>query len=287
MLKSLVTVTALAATISASPFGNSPYGYNTCHNGSIFTTERGTWKVSCGTDRPARDFMRLELDTFNDCIVACTSTDECVNAYYTHGHCHLRSSAPNNQVVNNSSESVVCIQEDLSYKPCKDGEYQSKTGGQYNVSCSAEYIGSDLFSFQDHTFAGCLEACDEEPSCDAITLRDGHCFLKANVTDAIDTEDSMSAEKLLFAPKPPVIPHPHPHKNNTSSSENGTLPIRPCTQPPSSRYANLSNGACDWTLPIPRPPHLPHYPRPKLPGPMTKRPSKRPSSNSTILSSGI
>jgi hypothetical protein len=65
--------------------------------------------------------------------------------------------------------------------PLETFRYKATSKKQFEITCGADYYGSDLGSVRwPGSFEGCLELCDAEPLCLAVSYNVG-CYLKGGV----------------------------------------------------------------------------------------------------------
>ncbi|OJD35908.1 apple protein [Diplodia corticola] len=177
---------------------------NSASDGVKYTSSKGTFLVECGVDYAGGDMGSSNTASFAACIEDCASTDGCIDVSYVTGSCYKKNVL--NDPVSLSyvwSAKLVASDTDSSSTatitsaattaaatatataltcPSSNGTITGmSTGGTYEILCAIDYAGGDFKEVDTPTFEECLEACDDNEGCVAISYVAPSCYLKSEL----------------------------------------------------------------------------------------------------------
>ncbi|KAF9700726.1 hypothetical protein EKO04_001397 [Ascochyta lentis] len=172
-------------------------------DGVKYTSKKGTFLVECGFDHYGGDMGSSSKDTFAACIEDCAATEGCVDISYVWGTCYkkntLNDGGPAGHVwsaklitsgtdsTGTSPDTKTDTKTDTTKVtpitcPASNGKTPSiSSGGTYEITCGTDYWGGDFKSLETASFDLCLEACDKNDACQAVSFVAPSCYLKNEV----------------------------------------------------------------------------------------------------------
>ncbi|KAL1614919.1 hypothetical protein SLS54_009368 [Diplodia seriata] len=175
-------------------------------NGIKYTSAKGTFLVECGLDYAGGDMGSSSTASFEACIEDCASTDGCIDVSYVYGSCYKKNVLNTGVAVDyvwsaklvesdtDSSSSTATITSAATTAtatatataitcPGSNGTTTGmSTGGTYEILCAIDYAGGDFKEVDTPTFEECLEACDKNDGCVALSYVAPSCYLKNELT---------------------------------------------------------------------------------------------------------
>ena len=178
------TAKLITTNVPLSCENNASDGLTYQAAGSIFT-------ITCGKDYAGGDLLGLSTTSFEDCIQACDSNNECVNVAFVYGVCYLKKEqqpAVDNTAVWGAVRTVVsATASPTTASPtasptalsCENNasnnvEYTTSKNGLYQIMCGVDYGGGDLLGTTTDTFEDCIAACDDNADCIDVRYGDSN-----------------------------------------------------------------------------------------------------------------
>ena len=146
------------------------------------------------------DMGSSNKDTFAACIEDCAATDGCVDVSYVWGTCYKKNAINEGgaaghvwsaQLVASGTGSTSTTPDTEKTDatkvipitcPASNGKTPSmSSGGTYEITCGIDYAGGDFKSLDTASFDLCLEACDTNDACQAVSYVAPSCYLKNEV----------------------------------------------------------------------------------------------------------
>lgn len=147
----------------------------------------GKYKVICGTDYEGGDSGNsLTGVSFEACMDACDSANDCVDVTFMGGNCYLK-----NKLMSAQVQPLAWTGLKVGPLSCEgkrdDGKtYTSENGQAFLIQCSKDYFGGDMGAVNTETFDGCLDACGNTPGCLNVAYVYGSCYMKNQKNEAQD-----------------------------------------------------------------------------------------------------
>ncbi|KAF4535212.1 Kelch domain-containing protein [Lasiodiplodia theobromae] len=177
---------------------------NSASDGVTYTSSKGTFLIECGIDYAGGDMGSSNTASFEACIEDCASTDGCIDVSYVYGSCYKKNalndpvslshvwtakkvasdtdssstatitSAATTTTATATATAITC--------PSSNGTITGmSTGGTYEILCAIDYAGGDFKEVDTPTFEECLEACDNNEGCVALSYVAPSCYLKSEL----------------------------------------------------------------------------------------------------------
>ncbi|EOD43076.1 putative Apple protein [Neofusicoccum parvum UCRNP2] len=178
---------------------------NSASNGVRYTSTKGTFLIECGLDYAGGDMGSSSVNSFEACIEDCASTSGCIDVSYVYGACYKKnvlntpvslshvwsakivaadtdssSSATSSSTITSAATTTEATATATAITcPASNGTTQGmSTGGTYEILCAIDYAGGDFKEVDVPTFEECLEACDNNDGCVALSYVAPSCYLK-------------------------------------------------------------------------------------------------------------
>ncbi|KAJ4359090.1 hypothetical protein N0V95_002484 [Ascochyta clinopodiicola] len=176
-------------------------------DGIKYISKKGTFMIECGFDHYGGDMGSSSQDTFAACIEDCAATEGCVDVSYVWGACYKKNTLNEGgaaghvwsaKLVASGADSAgttpsTKTDEKTDTKtdtpvatpitcPSSNGKTPSiSSGGTYEITCGTDYYGGDFKSLETASFDLCLEACDKNDACQAVSYVAPSCYLKNEI----------------------------------------------------------------------------------------------------------
>ncbi|KAF2997956.1 hypothetical protein E8E13_006059 [Curvularia kusanoi] len=156
-------------------------------NGASYITSAGIFEISCGVDYAGNDLpdSNKRVDSFADCIELCAADDRCVDVSYEYGACYPKSAASN--LVDKASIWTAKLSGSRSGAPevpkaltcVGEGNDDGKHYKNFEIQCGNDHGGADIGAVPTTTtFEQCMDACEENGECVAVSWVWGTCYMK-------------------------------------------------------------------------------------------------------------
>lgn len=143
--------------------------------------------------------------SFEACIEDCAATTDCIDVSYVSGACYKKnvlntavslghvwsaklvpsdteSSDGSSSTTSTTTTTTATATETAITCPGSNGTIAGmSTGGTYQILCSIDYAGGDFKEVDTPTFEECLEACDNNAGCVALSYVAPSCYLKSEL----------------------------------------------------------------------------------------------------------
>ncbi|KAB2570712.1 hypothetical protein DBV05_g10607 [Lasiodiplodia theobromae] len=170
-----------AKKAGASSSSSSLTCVNNAANGQSYTTSKGIFNIECGVDYAGGDLSSSTVASFEACINDCASTTGCIDVSYVNGACYKKSTLNSAVQVSSVWTAKLSTASTSSGPSCPASNGLSttvSTGGAYNILCGTDYAGGDMKEVDTASFEACLEACDQNTGCVAVSYVAPSCYLK-------------------------------------------------------------------------------------------------------------
>ncbi|KFY85691.1 hypothetical protein V500_08192 [Pseudogymnoascus sp. VKM F-4518 (FW-2643)] len=147
----------------------------------------GKYKVICGTDyEGGNSGGPLTGVSFEACMDACDSANDCVDVSFIAGTCYLK-----NQLMPAQVQPLVWTGLKVGPLSCEGGKDDGKTytapnGQAFQIQCFKDHFGGDMGAANVETFDQCLDACGSASGCVTVAYVYGSCYMKNQQNEAQD-----------------------------------------------------------------------------------------------------
>ncbi|EKG18629.1 Apple [Macrophomina phaseolina MS6] len=142
-------------------------------------------------------------NSFEACIEDCASTTGCIDVSYVYGSCYKKNTLndavslahvwtaklipsdtdASSSTITSAATTAAAAATDTPIRcPASNGTTAGmSTGGTYEILCAIDYAGGDFKALDTPTFEECLQACDKNAGCVALSYVAPSCYLKSEL----------------------------------------------------------------------------------------------------------
>ncbi|KAH6633380.1 hypothetical protein C7974DRAFT_170427 [Boeremia exigua] len=186
-----------------APSGKDITCQDKASDGVKYTSKKGNFLIECGVDHYGGDMGSSNAETFAACIEDCAATDGCVDVSYVYGTCYKKNAlneggaaghvwsakliaeSTGNTGTSTSTDTPKATDTPITCSASNGKTLSITSGGTYEITCGTDYYGGDFKSLETKSFDLCLEACDTNDACQAVSYVAPSCYLKNEVTKGV------------------------------------------------------------------------------------------------------
>lgn len=161
-----------------------------------FTTPGGTYDILCGSDYSGGDIGSTEVDTFEECLLACDATSGCIDVSYQGVGCYFKGTL--NDLNANSGVSTARKQPTPALScegkgPSDPTITYTSADGIYDILCGVDYEDGNIETTTADTFEECIADCDAVSTCIDVSYVGTSCYLKSALNTLIESSGVWTA----------------------------------------------------------------------------------------------
>jgi hypothetical protein len=150
----------------------------------VFVAAANEFTILCGVDFAGGDFDALSVNSFDECIAACDSDDECIDVSYAFAPrmCYKK----NNLSIANVADWVWTARKNIELQALISCEgsanhntlYRSPAG-IFLILCGVDYTGGDMGGSPQPSFSECIDTCAATQGCIDVSYSGNYCYMKS------------------------------------------------------------------------------------------------------------